>query len=166
MKRSAESLKARYRFLWAVPAGFLAVLLLWVGRSLLTLEPEERVMGYPILLYSLTLMNAIFIPVMDAVIASRLCDMEIKGNTLKLLFTLEKPGVFYTVKYLSCFKYLVVFTAGETLAMFLFGTVLSLLPSPILPSCFFTFCPLPWWGRSFWGSSSFCLCCAKIRSFP
>ena len=119
----AETYKCRYRMLWAVPLGFLVILLLWNGRTFTTLAPSERPMGYAIALYSLTLTNAIIIPIMVAVIASRLCDMEIKGNTLKLLFTLERPGTFYVIKYLSGLKYLVFFTAEETLAILLAGRI-------------------------------------------
>ena len=38
-------------------------------------------------------------PVMVAVIASRLCDMEIKGGTLKLLFTLSAVHPSIIVNY-------------------------------------------------------------------
>ncbi len=131
----AESYKCRYRRLWLIPLGFLVILLLWAGRVFTSLKPEELPMGYAITMYSLMLTNAIFIPVMAAVLASRLCDVEIKGNTLKLLFTLERPGTFYVIKYLSGLKYLIFFTGGETLAVLVLGRLLH-FTFPENPSIF------------------------------
>ena len=47
-------------------------------------------------------MNAIMLPLMLSVIASRICDMEVKGDTMKILFTLQKRTRFFDCKYLTC----------------------------------------------------------------
>lgn len=51
-----------------------------------------------LLFYNLSLIDAIFLPVSVAVIASRNCELEHKGTTLKLLETLAAPGRLYGAK--------------------------------------------------------------------
>ena len=60
---------------------------------------------------------------MVAVIASRLCDMEIKGGTLKLLFTLQRRSSFYNCKLLCGMKYLLIFTLGEVVLILACGQI-------------------------------------------
>lgn len=66
---------------------------------------------------------------MLAVIASRFCDMEIKGSTLKLLYTLEAPGDFYDIKFLAEVKYLLYFTFGQILVILLLGQLFHITES-------------------------------------
>lgn len=127
----AERKKQRYRWLWTVPLGFLCVLLLWISVSIRNFSAQDLTHGYQYLLYELSLLNAIFMPIMLSVIASRLCDMEIKGCTLKLLYTLEKPGCFYDIKFLAEMKYLLYFCTGEILGILLLGKLFS-ITEPIL----------------------------------
>ena len=52
------------------------------------------------LFYNLALIDAIFLPISVAVIASRNCELEHKGATLKLLETMVTPGRLYCTKML------------------------------------------------------------------
>ena len=100
----AEHKKQRYRNIWMVPFGFLAILTLWISVLMRNLTPSDLTHGYQWVFYQLSMMNAIFMPVMLAVIASRLCDMEIKGSTFKLLYTscsLEKCSILQS-RYRYC----------------------------------------------------------------
>lgn len=110
---SAEQSKARRRRIWLVPSGFLSFDALWMVWQLSHTKAGELADGYLMLFYQLPIMNTIILPLMIAVIASRLNDMEIKGDTLKLLYTLQQPGSFFDCKYLSGVKYLFFFTAGQ-----------------------------------------------------
>ena len=56
--------------------------------------------GYLMLLYQLPMVNTIFFPVLGMVVASRLCDLEHKGDTLKLLCTLTEKGRLFDAKLL------------------------------------------------------------------
>lgn len=56
--------------------------------------------GYLMLLYQLPMVNTIFFPVLGMVVASRLCDLEHKGDNLKLLCTLEEKGRLFDAKLL------------------------------------------------------------------
>lgn len=130
----AERKKQRYRKVWIIPLGFLVILALWISVSMRNFTAHDLAKGYRFLFYQLSLMNAIFMPVMLAVAASRLCDMEIKGCTLKLLYTLEKPGLFYDIKFLSEMKYLLCFSFGEILVILLLGKIFHVTePLQLLP---------------------------------
>ena len=84
----AEFQKARRRHdVWiclAVPV----VVFLWAGRAAST-DPEELANAYSALLYAMPVLNAIIMPVVMALLASRLWDVEVKGSTTKLLYTLQ-----------------------------------------------------------------------------
>ena len=56
--------------------------------------------GYLMLLYQLPMVNTIFFPVLGMVVASRLCDLEHKGDNLKLLCTLTEEGRLFDAKLL------------------------------------------------------------------
>lgn len=130
----AERKKQRYRNVWIIPFGFLTILTLWLSVLMRNFTPQELAHGYQWIFYQLSLMNAIFMPVMLAVIASRLCDMEIKGCTLKLLYTLVKPGHFYDIKFLAEVKYLLYFSFGQIAAILLVGKVFHFTePVQVLP---------------------------------
>ncbi len=130
----AEQKKQRYRKVWLVPAGFLVILALWMSVSMRNFTTDDLTKGYQWLFYHLALLNAIFVPVMLAVIASRLCDMEIKGSTFKLLYTLEEPGRFYDMKFLAEVKYLLFFSVGEILVILLLGRLFCISePVRLLP---------------------------------
>jgi len=116
-----ELYKGRHRHLLLVPLGFFLVLALWSGYSHRNLDAYDLSCGYSRLFYQLPLLNCVLMPIMLSVIASRLCDMEIKGGTLKLLYTLEKKSSFYDLKFLHEFLYAMVFILGEGICIPVFG---------------------------------------------
>lgn len=119
----AEQKKARHRRLWIIPFVFFLFETFWMIWQLTNTHTEELMTGYLMLFYNLPIINTIILPVMIAVIASRLCDMEIKGDTLKLLYTLQEPGNFFDCKYLMGAKYLLLFTAGHSVLILAFGKI-------------------------------------------
>ena len=122
----AEIQKQRCRKVWIIPLGFLTVLTLWVSVPMFHFTAQDLTSGYQWLFYQISLLNAIFVPMMLAVTASQLCDMEIKGNTLKLLYTLEKTGRFYDIKFLAEARYLLLFSFGEVLVILLLGKLFQI----------------------------------------
>ena len=89
-----ELYKGRHRKLGLVIAGFLLILLVWASYTHSDMSAYDRAQGYKNLFFEIPIMNCILMPIMLAVIASRLCDMEIKGDTFKLLYTLENRNFF------------------------------------------------------------------------
>lgn len=120
---SVEYKKQHHLFVWTIPLVFLAVLFLWGTAGQRNLSDYDLAQGYSYLLYQLPVLNCIFMPIMLAVISSRICDMEVKGQTWKLLFTLQNKGGFYDRKFLTEFLYLLLFCLGELGVLLLYGMI-------------------------------------------
>ena len=120
-----ELKKGRHKRLWLVPLVFLIVLFLWSAYTYQNAATEDLAAGYTKMFYQLPLMNTMLMPVLLSVLASRLCDMEIKGQTLKLLYTLQQKGSFYDLKFVHEGFYLLLFTIGECLLFSAGGKALS-----------------------------------------
>jgi len=93
----AELQKAHRRHDLALCLLLPGILVLWVG-GLSPASPEELANGYSALFYSIPVIEAILLPLMMAVLASRLWDMEVKGNTTKLLYTLQSHRSLFAGK--------------------------------------------------------------------
>ena len=113
-----ELQKARRRHDLALCLLIPGIVVLWVG-GLAPAAPDELANGYSALLYSLPVIEAILMPVMMAVLASRLWDMEIKGNTPKLLYTLQSRRSLFAGK--------AVFGVSEVLLVTVLELILSLI---------------------------------------
>ena len=86
---------------------------------------------YDYLLICLPLINAVFLPVILAAAASRLCDIELKGNTLKMLCTMEKRQSIFHTKLLIGSVYLLLFSLAQTVMIPVLASSLS--PKQELP---------------------------------
>lgn len=117
----AERIKARRRYVWAVTAVLGLALCLWGTFNLRDADAHDLAQGYSSLFYQLPLLNTALLPLGLAVIASRLCDWEIRGNTLKLLCTLQKKSSFYDCKLLMGLKHLFLIALMETLGILAAG---------------------------------------------
>ena len=90
----AELQKARRRHDLLICLAVPVVVYLWAGAAAPT-GADELANAYSALLYALPVLNAVLMPIVMALIASRLWDMEVKGSTTKLLYTLPRrspPG--------------------------------------------------------------------------
>lgn len=108
-----EYRKQRRLSVWLIPLAFLAVLFLWGMAGQRNFSDYDLAQGYSYLLYQFPVLNCILMPTMLAVISSRICDMEVKGQTWKLLFTLQNKGSFYDWKFLTEFLYLLLYCLGD-----------------------------------------------------
>ena len=61
---------------------------------------QEAATAYTSLLFTSTIMHAVIMPIAMAMLASRLWDVEIKGNTPKLLYTLQSRRSLFAAKSL------------------------------------------------------------------
>lgn len=129
---SAEFRKQRHLHLWLIPFCFLLLLFVWTFWCFRRSDASDLAQGYTYLLCQIPLLNCVLMPVMLAVIASRLCDLEIKGQTLKLLYTLQTKGSFYDWKFLHEFLYLALFCAGEALLVLGAGRLYHFTETPDL----------------------------------
>lgn len=76
----------------------LSVQLLWGLWAFRNPKDWELESGWLSLLYFLSLLDGIMVPTMMSVLASRLADIEHKGNTYKQLETLRSAGSLYHAK--------------------------------------------------------------------
>lgn len=93
-----EFYKCRRRKIVLVCAAVLAVELIWMGAFFTRQDAEDLKWGWMLLLYNLSMVDAIVLPISVATLASRNCELEHKGNTWKLLETMASPGRLYAAK--------------------------------------------------------------------
>lgn len=118
----AEKQKLRRRHVGLLYLLLLAVIFLWLlwvlyDRSAETgslISENTRSQGAFLLLLNLPLMNATLLPIVLAAAESRLCDMELSGNTLKMLCTMQHRQGIYLTKLLFGLFYLLGFALAET----------------------------------------------------
>ena len=115
----AELQKARRRHDLLICLAVPVVVYLWAGAEAPT-GADELANAYSALLFALPVLNAILMPIVMALIASRLWDMEVKGSTTKLLYTLQSRRSLFAGK--------AVFGVLEVLLV----TVLELACVPVL----------------------------------
>lgn len=127
-----EYYKLRHKHLLIMITGFLAVEILWAFMAMsMSISRNPNTGGWEPLLLMLTSMNGLFIPILTAVCVSRICDMEHKGNTWKLLISLSvKRSKLYFAKFVCAASILFYACVLQIIAIWLFGT-LNQFPQPM-----------------------------------
>ncbi len=97
---TVEFRKIRGRRVWAIVAVMLFVQILWSLWGIQRMDAQALSLGWMRFLYQLPLLNSIMMPIIAAVVASRLCDIEHKGQTFKLLNTLTPTRYLFNAKFL------------------------------------------------------------------
>lgn len=95
-----EFYKIKRRKVWLTVFAMLSVQLLWGLWAFRDPSDRELESGWIALLYNLSLIDGIMMPTIMSVLASRLADIEHKGNTYKQLETLKNAGSLYHAKAL------------------------------------------------------------------
>ncbi|MDQ0177226.1 ABC transporter permease [Bacillus chungangensis] len=100
---SLEFFKLRRKWIFVMVTLFLSVEILWTFMSLhisMSRNPDQA--GWEAILSTIASMNGLFLPIIAAIVVSRICDMEHKGDTWKLLITSSvKIKDLYASKYIS-----------------------------------------------------------------
>ena len=127
---SLELKKTKRRGIWLVLALFLLLITGWLSYNM----NDERFLGFGwmMALYNAPLMNAVLIPTGIAVFASRIVDMEHKGNTWKLLETMQRKSDIYLGKILYGFAAILIFSVAELAILLCMGFVLNFKGMPDL----------------------------------
>ena len=125
-----EQKKCRRRKLWLLYLCAFLVTALWIFISLLRypFDAKEAQVGYYMLILNFTLMNLIFLPVILAACASRVCDMETKGETDKMLFTMQSKSSLFHSKVLLNALCILLFSAAQTGILLLMGKLFHCVP--------------------------------------
>lgn len=116
---SLELKKTRRRGIWLVPTTLLLAIALWAGRNM----ADERFLdfGWLMTLFDVPLLNAILVPTAMAILASRIIDMEHKGNTWKMLETLQSKFDLYIAKVIYGFIAVFLFAIAEVIVFLVMG---------------------------------------------
>ena len=119
---SVEWTKTRHRRLWLPVAALVAMQGLWLAWAVRGMDAAEAAQGYLGCLYQLPMMNAIVMPVAAAVLVSRLCDMEHRGDTFKQLFTMQPAHGLFDAKLVLGGAWLLAAVVGQLAAIRLVGS--------------------------------------------
>lgn len=118
-----EWLKGRRRRLWLAPLLILAAQLAWGFFNFKNMQPAELSQGWAGILYTFPLLNAMMMPILAAVTASRLIDVEHKGQTFKLLETLQRTETLYDAKFICAALYILLMIVLQITLMLIFGVL-------------------------------------------
>lgn len=134
----AETQKARRRHDWLVCLLIPLAILLWSRYSAPDGGEDLRI-GYHALLYTIPVMNTVLMPVGMAMLASRLWDVEAKGNMPKLLYTLQSRRSLFAAKVLLGMAELFLIVSVETVGVWALGQLLGYLDTPPLVQLAYSF---------------------------
>lgn len=118
-----ELKKLKHRKLFLLLIGFLTMLFFWVAVTTNADDAYVIANGYYSELYQLPIMNTILLPVFIAVIASRIWDTEHKGNTFKLLYTLQQRSSIYFAKSMLGVLFMLLISIGEFIIILLISNL-------------------------------------------
>lgn len=125
-----ELMKTKRRGIWLVMAALLSILTLWMAYAA---DDEKHLShGWMMLLYDAPLLNGIMVPTFMAVYASRLIDMEHKGNMWKLLETMQSKSSIYLSKLLYGFAGVLLFSVLQLSAFAALGCLYGFANKPDL----------------------------------
>lgn len=107
-----EFAKARRKHLWLASLGLLAFQFAWlVAGASNTVRHNPDFDG---ILYMLPQLNAIVLPLLCAIVASTVTDVENRANMWKLLLTMEDGGRVVAAKWAACLLILAVVVGVQT----------------------------------------------------
>lgn len=105
-----EFQKSKHNKLYIIPIISAALVYLWISWSISRDNLKNADDIFLMILYEIPIINSLIFPIVIATLSSRIWDEEFKGNTLKMLYTIEKPLTLYSSKTLFGMMYL-FFTA-------------------------------------------------------
>lgn len=120
-----ELYKLRHKRLFLMVLLFLFVEIAWAFMATsMTISRNPDSAGWAPLIAMLSSMNGLFLPILSAICVSRICDMEHKGDTWKLLLTVSvNPGKIYGAKYITASIIMLWACILQVLAMASFGII-------------------------------------------
>lgn len=122
--------KIRRRKIWMIVAAMILVQILWSIWGVGRMDAHELSQGWMFFLYQFPLLNSIMMPVMAAVVASRLGDIEHKGQTLKLLETVMPAGRLFAAKFLCGALYMLAAVLLQLIVIVAVGYAVGFIGNP------------------------------------
>jgi hypothetical protein len=125
-----EFKKARRRNIWLIVAAMALVEIIWTAWGISRMDAHDLEQGWKFILLHFSLLNSIIMPVMAAVVASRICDVEHKGQTFKLLETMMPAGRIFDAKFLFGNLYMLSAVVLQILAIVITGCLKGFAGNP------------------------------------
>ena len=116
-----EFLKIRYKKIWLIVFSIIFVQGLWELWAVRKMDANDLIQGWMFCLYQFPLLNTIMMPITAAVVASRLCDVEHKGEMLKLLYTVMPERKLFFTKFICGAFFMTVATLLQVLIIVSIG---------------------------------------------
>ncbi|WP_372631151.1 ABC transporter permease [Cohnella sp.] len=120
-----EYFKIRRKKIWIMITLFLAAEMMWAFLSTsMSIARNSDHAVWESIIFSIASMNGLFMPIISAIVVSRICDMEHKGATWKMLVaTNVSRGRLYAAKYLCANSLLLYGILAQTGLMIAFGLI-------------------------------------------
>lgn len=120
-----EWYKLRHKHLFLMVTLFLFVEIGWAFMAAsMSISRNSDNARWELLIAMLSSMNGLFLPILSAICVSRICDMEHKGNTWKLLLSISvRRSKLYAAKYISAVIIMLWACILQVLAIIVFGIV-------------------------------------------
>lgn len=131
--------KIRRRRVWMIVTAMILVQILWSIWGVGRMDAHDLSQGWMFFLYQFPLLNSIIMPVIAAVVASRLCDIEHKGQTLKLLNTVMPAGRLFAAKFLCGALYMLVAVLLQLIVIVAVGDAVGFEGNPPFDKLFYYF---------------------------
>lgn len=125
-----EFFKCKRRMIWLPPLLMLAAQMAWGLWSYIDMDARALSQGWADMIYTFPMLNAMMTPIVAAVMASRIADIEHKGQTFKLLRTAQRTGTLFDAKFLCAATYMTIFVAIQFGTMILFGILRGFTGAP------------------------------------
>lgn len=116
-----EFKKARRRKIWVIVAAMTLVEIMWTLWGTSRMDEHELAQGWEFFLLQYPVINSIIMPVMAAVVASRICDVEHKGQTFRLLETMMPTEKIFDAKFLFGHLYMTATVMVQIISMVFVG---------------------------------------------
>lgn len=122
---SLELYKLRHKRLFLMVILFLTVEIIWTFMAVsVSISRNSDYARWEFVIAILSSMNGLFFPILAAICVSRICDMEHKGNTWKLLLTVSvRHSMLYVAKYISASIIMLGVCILQGIAIIAFGMV-------------------------------------------
>ncbi|WKY44546.1 ABC transporter permease [Eubacteriaceae bacterium ES2] len=132
--------KIRGKHFSLVVLGTFLLLLFWHVWSTSRMDETDLIQGWLGLLYQMPLLNCIVLPIMTGVLASRISDIEHKGNTFRMLRLLTKNRSIYFAKIILGIFFVGITAMGEVMLMLMLGFFRGFIGSPPWGFLIYFFC--------------------------
>jgi len=129
--------KIHRRRVWMIVAAMILVQILWSIWGVRRMDAHELSQGWMFFLYQFPLLNSIMMPVIAAVVASRLCDIEHKGQMLKLLNTVMPAGRLFAAKFICGALYMLAAVLLQLIVMVAVGYAVGFMGAPPFDKLFY-----------------------------